>query len=530
MVNTNDTFIPENIEKSGEYINTDDTRLPSKSEVEPLLYKKKFDIGDCIAGSYIVTENIKTSGKQADIYLVKKFGKTYVAKMYRKGWKASEKLQGFLKEINHPNIVSILDNGIIDGNYFEIYEYYQEGTLEDRDICSFSFLKNIVIPSINEGLNVLHKNGIVHCDIKPSNLFLCDNGKRVVIGDLGLSEYVNKNGKFIDLIRGTPEYAPPVYSLFDTAAISSAFDYGAFGLVICRLALGYSLFYGMSIDEITYVWDQGIEIPSGINVKLRGLIEGLVKKREEDRWGYKDVKRWCEGEFLSDQPRKNILPKSRRQRVPSRLIFGKFGDELIVVETLHQLAVAIKNNWDQARIIVRRRELTDFVKKIDPELAKKINELAYKFPPDRAVFKLLYMVENSNHIFYKGKDYGTLREYLTCLDTFSDEVAIEFLREGLLVDFLIFRNADSGAIKKIEQIINLSKGNDVLAIKSICYSIVENDNLQVDNIAISTLDDFINMLMKKDMKYIIPLIKRDDILAWLYSKGLGNNVFRIKEL
>lgn len=40
MVNTNDTFIPENIEKSGEYINTDDTRLPSKSEVEPLLYKK----------------------------------------------------------------------------------------------------------------------------------------------------------------------------------------------------------------------------------------------------------------------------------------------------------------------------------------------------------------------------------------------------------------------------------------------------------------------------------------------------------
>ena len=59
---------------------------------------------------------------------------------------------------------------------------------------------------------------------------------------------------------------------------------------------------------------------------------------------------------------------------------------------------------------------------------------------------------------------------------------------------------------------------------------MENDNLQVDNIAISTLDDFINMLMKKDMKYIIPLIKRDDILAWLYSKGLGNNVFRIKEL
>lgn len=529
-MNTDDTYIPQKDNIIEEYINTDDTRLPNDDELGKSSFDEKLEIGSNIAGSYIVTSAENKAGKQAEIYHVKKWGKTYIAKIYKNGWEPSKKLQSFLKEVNHPNIVNIIETGFINSNYYEIYDYYPEGTLENKEICSFSFLKNTVIPSINEGLHDLHKNGIVHCDIKPSNLFLCDEGKRVVIGDLGLSDYLNENGKFIDLIRGTPEYAPPVYSLFDTATISTAFDYGALGLVICRLALGYSLLGGMSIDEIAYAWDRGIEIPSSINIRLRELIEGLLKKNEEERWGYKEVKRWYEGEFFSGTARRTRLPRNNKQKTNNSLIFSKSGDDIIVVESLHQLAVAIKNNWEQAKVIVRRRELTDFAKKIDLELSKKINELAYSYSDDEAVFRLLYLIENSNRIFYKGKDYGTLNEYLSCLDSLSDDNAIEFANSGLFVYYLKIRNADIKAIKKIEQIINSSKGNDILAIKSICYSIEKSGTLKNNDVSVNSLNELIDVLLTMDMKSIISFIKSDEVMAWLFSMGLGNKVFKMKEL
>lgn len=530
-MNTDETHLPgaNDIEQELK-INSEETRLPTADELNIKLNSiQGLHEGDCIGEGYIISAVSGNNGKQADIYNVKKFGKSFIAKLYKNGWQPSPKLQSFLKTFNHPNIVSLVENGFFNNNYFEIYEYYSEGTLEDKDIYSFSSLKNIIIPSINEGLHELHKNGIVHCDIKPSNLFFADNGKRVVIGDLGLSDYINSNGKYINMMRGTPEYAPPVVALFETATMSPAYDYGAFGLVICRLALGYSLLGGMSIEEIAFMWDKGIELPGSINVKLRELISGLINKNENDRWGYKEVKRWCEGEFLNGTVRKTRLP-NRRDNHSNRLIFGKFDDELIVVESLHQLAVAIRNNWEQAKVVVKRRELTDFIKRIDLSLAQKVNELTYLYSDDEAVFRLLYLIENTNKIFYKGKDYGSLLEYINCLSSLADKNAIEFASSGLLVYYLKIRNADTRAIKKIEQLVKSSKGDDLIAIKSICYSIDNNSGLTLGDLEMSSLNEFISAIKKMPMSEIVSYIKRDDVIAWLYSMGLGNSVFKIKDL
>ena len=54
-----------------------------------------------------------------------------------------------------------------------------------------NYIQNVIVPSINEGLHELHINGIVHCDIKPSNLFFSDDKDRIIIGDCGISGYIN---------------------------------------------------------------------------------------------------------------------------------------------------------------------------------------------------------------------------------------------------------------------------------------------------------------------------------------------------
>lgn len=532
-MNTDDTFLPDfkgdSVEKKYENIICSDETYISKAKGDDNtdLGEQIYE-GGYIGNGYIICSLLKKKGIQSDLFLVKKYGKTYIAKVYKKGIIPSQRIQSFLKKCNHPNIVTLIENGFYDRNYYEIYEYYAEGTLEDKEIYSFMTIKNIIVPSINEGLKELHKNGIIHCDLKPSNLFLTDNGKRIVIGDLGVSDYMNCYGKSINTMRGTPEYSPPVISLFDKATISPSYDYGSLGLVICRLTLGYSLLGGMSIDEIAYLWDKGIELPGSINPKLKEIIYGLLNKNENARWGYKEVKKWYNGEFLNGYVKKTYKPKENKS--PNKLIFGRFNEEIVVIETLHQLAIAIKNNWEQAKVVVKRRELTDFIKRIDLNLAKSVNELTYLYSDDEAVFRLLSLIENSNRIFYKGKDYGTILEYINCLSELNDKNAIEFARSGLLVFYLKARKVDAEYIKKIELLLKSCKGDDLLAIKSMCFSIDNDSILRIKEREITSLNEFIIEINKLSVMEINQLLKRDDIIAWLYSMGVGEDVFKIKHM
>ena len=65
------------------------------------------------------------------MYIAKKWGKSYVVKVYHNGWHPSNQMQSFLTTIRHPNIAHVIESGDYNGNYYEIYEYYSDGTLED---------------------------------------------------------------------------------------------------------------------------------------------------------------------------------------------------------------------------------------------------------------------------------------------------------------------------------------------------------------------------------------------------------------
>ena len=152
--------------------------------------------GESVADSYVINSLMNKQGKQSIVYLAKKWGKSYVVKLYHNGWRPSNQMQSFLTSVRHPNIAHVVECGEHCGCYYEIYEYYSEGTLEDVGALSSAHIQNILVPSINEGLHELHRNGIIHCDIKPSNLFYTDNGERVVIGDCGISGYTLKVNPF----------------------------------------------------------------------------------------------------------------------------------------------------------------------------------------------------------------------------------------------------------------------------------------------------------------------------------------------
>lgn len=485
--------------------------------------------GESVADSYVINTLMKKQGKQSNVYLAKKWGKSYVIKIYHNGWHPSNQMQSFLTSVRHPNIAHVVECGEYSGHYYEIYEYYTEGTLEDVGVLSSTHIQNVIVPSINEGLHELHRNGIVHCDIKPSNLFYSDNGERVVIGDCGISGYMNSNGKLVDAVRGTPEYAPRVKALLWSAAMSPAYDYGSFGLVLCKAVLGHSIFEGMSVEEISKVWEGGLELPSQISGRLRALIKGLLNEDEEQRWGYVQVKRWCEGEYMRPVNR-SIYAKGKKSSGSRPLIFGRFNGQTLSVTTLHQLSQSIKNHWNQAANIIKRRELIDFIRQFDQSLANKIGELSLYQDSDAAVFKLLmYISDDPQQIYYCGKEYGSLFEYVEQLSTGKDQIAKRFLSTGLLVFYLRHNDYEQAQVDKLEQLIRRNSSNDMESISTICFALQGKKKIDVFGVSVETMDELILVLSRCSIKEIDELLQSDSFIAWLNRLGYEKEMRKMKE-
>lgn len=485
--------------------------------------------GESVADSYIINSLMDKQGKQSNVYLAKKWGKSYVIKIYHNGWHPSNQMQSFLTSVRHPNIAHVIECGDHSGYYYEIYDYYSEGTLEDADALPIAHIQNVVVPSINEGLHELHRNGIVHCDIKPSNLFYTDGGNRVVIGDCGISGYTNANGKLVDSVRGTPEYAPRVRALLWSAAMSPAYDYGSFGLVLCRAVLGHSLFAGMSVEEISKAWDGGLELPSQISGRIGVLIKGLLNEDEEQRWGYVQVKRWCEGEYMRPVNR-SIYSRTKKESQTKPLIFGRFDGQTISVSTMHQLSKAVEKHWSQATRIVKRRELVEFVRQFDKGIADKIRDLALYQDSDAAVYKLLlYIGDDPQRIVYCGKEYGTLAQYVEQLSSGKDEVAKQFLASGLLVFYLRHNEYETTQIDRLESLIKRNDCEDMSSISTICFALQGKKSIDVFGVSIESLDSLIPVLSKCSIKEIDELLESDQFIAWLNRLGYEKEMRRMTE-
>ena len=158
----------ENIAETMLDTNTDETRLDSAVPGETML-DRSFDSkngdrvilnpGQTIAKDYVVINQIGDGGAQASVYTARREGKQCAIKMYNRGYKPSEDFIKNLKGHACPYVANLLDYGYEDDTYYEIYEFYGNGTLEEKGKCSLTFIKDVVVPNMNEGLHFLHTFG-----------------------------------------------------------------------------------------------------------------------------------------------------------------------------------------------------------------------------------------------------------------------------------------------------------------------------------------------------------------------------------
>ncbi|GAB6165807.1 hypothetical protein JCM19992_18070 [Thermostilla marina] len=135
-----------------------------------------------------------------------------------------EALKQFLDEartiaaLDHPNIVHAYSVDEVDGRYFLVMEYVAGKDLativEEEGPLSFVTAVDLLCQAA-EGLAYAHERGVIHCDVKPSNLLVTENGT-VKILDLGMARFAEgeSNGKRSSAgVLGTVDYMAPELAL-----------------------------------------------------------------------------------------------------------------------------------------------------------------------------------------------------------------------------------------------------------------------------------------------------------------------------
>lgn len=137
-----------------------------------------------------------------------------------------------------------------------------------------------------EGIAFLHANGVVHRDVKPSNVMITPQG-RVVLLDFGLAIDGRSDSSIDeDLIVGTPGYMSPEQIAMAKPAPAS--DWYSFGVMLYQALTGHRLFSGSNAGEILDHQLRATPIPAssvlpGLPEDLCALADRCLERDPEQR-------------------------------------------------------------------------------------------------------------------------------------------------------------------------------------------------------------------------------------------------------
>jgi serine/threonine-protein kinase 11 len=159
---------------------------------------------------------------------------------------------------------------------YVILEWASFGSLQTvmSQKMDFDVLASIFKQVVN-GLQYLHSQGIVHQDIKPSNILLCRDGI-AKLSDFGIGHSFHS----ADAMVGTPAYQAPEFFDDDPDAILDPVkeDIWSLGVSLYQATFGQLPYFGESMFQISWkAKNSKLEIPGNAPEPLRELIAKMLE-------------------------------------------------------------------------------------------------------------------------------------------------------------------------------------------------------------------------------------------------------------
>jgi len=225
-------------------------------------------------------------------------------------------VQRFLKEakaigrLSHPNVVAVYDIGQDHGTVYIAMEFLEGdplSSLVERQGFSLAEVINLGV-QVAEALDYAHQKGIIHRDVKPSNIIVQANGQ-IKITDFGIAHIEDPSATVqtqAGEILGTPAYMSPEQA--QSRPVDGRSDLFSLGVILYELSTGKRPFGGTTLGAIFQALIQeNPPPPAKVNPLLREnfsqVIMKCLRKKPEERFGT--------GKALADVL-KSCLPERER--------------------------------------------------------------------------------------------------------------------------------------------------------------------------------------------------------------------------
>ncbi len=224
-----------------------------------------------------------------------------------------------LAQLQHPNIVAVLDSGEVDGSFFYVMEYISGQTLDQYVQRAQPDLRSLLelLAKVCDAIHAAHLRGVIHRDIKPSNIRVDSSGEPHIV-DFGLARVaggsssggdgvaaMTMTGQFI----GSLPWASPEQARGSPDAIDLRSDVYSLGVVAYQMLTGafpYEVIGNMR-DVLDNILRAAPRRPSTINRGINDEIETIVlkclSKERERRYQSageiaRDIRRYLAGEAI----------------------------------------------------------------------------------------------------------------------------------------------------------------------------------------------------------------------------------------
>ena len=198
--------------------------------------------------------------------------------------------QQMMGRLQHPNILPIYDAGEENGSYYVVTEHVHGA----RTLAAYCRPDNLlrvddvveIMFKCAKGLHYAHGRGVIHRDVKPSNIMLTlDNDVRVI--DFGIALIKDSDVSRIEGIAGSPSYMSP--EQVQSAEITPRSDIYSLGAVMYELLTGYRPFRANSLSkllhQIVYATPPPIHtLRNEIPEELEAVVVTALQKEPDKRY------------------------------------------------------------------------------------------------------------------------------------------------------------------------------------------------------------------------------------------------------